>query len=328
MGKANKGENEIKRGKAPFGFYTLVVGALAGMVFITGVDYRWTLFLGEHRWIRLSEFMGRTLFEGELPGGGDPVTILLLIILAVYFIAWLKSDASLLQTLRPQLGFVVTAALTAGIFMVHSTKWVIGRARPYLVLNEGLPFSQWYEFGPFFVTDGIFRGSFPSGHTAAAFLLMTLSYILSGDSSYRFRWRVIGWVWGCFTLSFSLTMGIGRCMTLSHWVSDVVGIIFLSWIILHALFFWIFRIPDQVRFYSTHGRFPDLPRFWELRLCWNFFFVFLGLMGIAIGIRSIQLQHDQWLGMLSLVGVFFVVFFGGQARKLNRKVLQAFLSKP
>ncbi|MBC8391136.1 MAG: hypothetical protein H8E17_01020, partial [Deltaproteobacteria bacterium] len=117
-------------------------------------------------------------------------------------------------------------------------------------------------------------------------------------------------------------------MTLSHWVSDVIGMIFLSWITLHALFFWILCIPDQVRFYSTHGRFPDLPRFWELRLCWNFFFVFLGLMGIAIGIRSIQLQHDQWLGMLSLVGVFFVVFFGGQARKLNRKVLQAFLSKP
>ena len=27
-------------------------------------------------------------------------------------------------------------------------------------------FSEWYEFGPHFITEGIYRGSFPSGHSA------------------------------------------------------------------------------------------------------------------------------------------------------------------
>jgi membrane-associated phospholipid phosphatase len=325
MFQANQSGNKTAGGEPPFGFYTIVVGAFASMTFITGVDYRWTLFLGQHRWRRLSDFMGRTLFEGELPGGGDPVVVMLLIILVCYFLAWQKSDSSVLRSWRPQLGFVVTAALTAGIFLVHSTKWVLGRARPHLVLNDGFPFSQWYKFGPLFVTDGIFRGSFPSGHTAAVFLLMTFAYILSADPSYRLRRRLVGWAWGGITLAFSLAMGIGRCMSLSHWISDVVGIIFLSWITMHTLYFWILRVPDQVRFYEINGRFADMPRFWELRLCWNFFFVFLGLMGIMIGLRAIQLHHDQWLAMFTLIGVFFVVFFGKHASGLIRSVKRSFL---
>lgn len=317
-----------QRDSTPFGFYALILFTSVVMISIPRVDYQWTLFLNQHKWLKLSEIMGRTLFEGEQFGAADVVFIFMIVIIAAYLLACVKSDASWFRAWRPQLGFIVTTVLTVEVFLVQSVKWVMGRARPYLVLHDGLPFTQWYEFGPHFISDGSFRGSFPSGHTAVIFMLMTVAYILFADPSHQFRRRTMGGLCAGFTLVYSLGMGIGRCMTLSHWVSDFVGMIFLSWIIQHALYFWILRVPDQRRFYIIHGQYPNIPRFWELRLCGNMFFVFLGLAGTVIGIRALLIHQDQRLAMTALAGLLLVMFFGGQAKKLNRRVFGSFLPTP
>jgi len=200
------------------------------MALITPVDYRWSIFIHKHNWPIFSKLIGQTIFEGEGFGAGDPVIVFILFCFTAYYLAWKKPPHNRFLAWRPQLGYIIASSLISGVFLVHSLKWIMGRARPYLVLSKEMPFSAWYELGPHFITEGTYHGSFPSGHTAQIFLLMTLAYILAADPDLRRRRRVIGWVWGGITVLISLAVGMARCMTLSHWISDVIGIIFLSWL--------------------------------------------------------------------------------------------------
>ncbi|MFC1857748.1 phosphatase PAP2 family protein [Thermodesulfobacteriota bacterium] len=302
--------------KIPLGFLALAATAVLVMVVITPVDYRWSIFFHEHNWPIFSKFIGQTIFEGEGLGSGDPVIVFLLLSVTAYYLAWKKPPHKSLLAWRPQLGYIVASGLISGVFLVHSLKWIMGRARPYLVLSKEMPFSAWYEWGPHFVTEGIYRGSFPSGHTAQIFLLMTVAYILAADPGHRVRWRVIGWLWGGFTVLISLAVGIARCMTLSHWISDVLGIIFLSWLTLHILYFRILRIPQQTQYYKIHGQYPATPQIWELRLCGYLFFVFLGFTGAAMAVRSIFRGEALWLLLLGVLGIPLIIFCGRRIQKL------------
>ena len=96
-------------------------------------DQQWTVWLHEHGSKELGLWMGRTMFEGKLPGASDPAIILLLASLVVYVRSWSVHASQRLIRWRPFLGFIVTTALAGSLGVVHSLKWVIGRARPYEV---------------------------------------------------------------------------------------------------------------------------------------------------------------------------------------------------
>jgi len=247
----------------------------------------------------------------------------------LYYIAWKKGAGSRLIAWRPHLGFILVTALTTSVLMVHSLKWVLGRARPSLVMKGVLPFSDWFEFGPHFITEGIYRGSFPSGHTAQAFALMTLAYVLL-LSVPKFKSQVyIGWLWGAFTLLYTLLMGLSRCMKLSHWLSDVFFSLGASWILMHMIYYSLLRIPEQEDYYRKHGRFPQLPVVWELRLCLSLLMLVLSAMALVLGIRSISLGAAWSLqAFLPIVGICGLSYFGMRFRKDLETVRSALRQPP
>ena len=240
----------MKTRTLPYHDIFLGLAWLLGMFLLVPVDYDWTLVLRQHRILWLDRWMAQSLFEGEPLGGGDPIVFLLLLVTGAYYLAWKKGPASRFFVWRPHLGFILVTAMTTSVMMVHSLKWVLGRARPSYVVKELLPYTDWFEFGPHFISQGAYRGSLPSGHTAQAFILITIAYILlRAPSKFKYQ-RLTGWAWGVASLAYTLLMGISRCMHLSHWISDVVFAMGMSWILMHLIYYHLLKVPHQEVFYK------------------------------------------------------------------------------
>lgn len=294
------------------------------MLAVIPIDYDATVFLRQNRIKAIDNFMDHTLFEGESPGGGDPVILFFLVTVVAYYIAWKRGSGSRLYAWRPHLGFILTFALTGSLMMVHSLKWVMGRARPAYVVKELLPYSDWFLFGPHYITEGAYRGSFPSGHVAQVFALMTLAYILATGFNRSKNLRLWGGLWGMVALGYTLMMGVSRCMKLSHWLSDVIGALGLAWIIMHVTYFWLLKIPLQEAYYQQHGYYPQQPIVWELSLCFHIFGIVVGLMAIVLGLRGLFLQAPLPLLTLIPTGLLLVIFFSIKFWNLYGRVFLAY----
>ena len=307
----------------PWGLLALAAGVALAMAAIAPVDYAWTVYLVQHRVDPAVSILRRTVFEGEPPGGSDLPIFGALALLVCYFRATSARAKPAWSKFRPWLGFLVISTLAAGLGAVHTIKWIVGRARPYsVVAGEHLPFTPWYVPGPHFVTEGLYRGSFPSGHTAAAFMFIAVAYALAGDPLLPGRWRLAGWALGAVTLAYSVLMAVASSMARSHWLSDAVGVVGLVWILVHGLYFWGLRVPDQRRYWHSHGKAPLAGR-WELRFCALGFPALLGLIAIGLGLRALTLQPVPYLAILVPLGVGMVAVFAPKAWHLLRRLHRA-----
>ena len=70
--------------RLPWGLIALVTLSCVAMVIITPVDYAWTQWLVLHNNGIFSNIIGRTLFEGKLPGAGDLVVIAQAVIVVLF----------------------------------------------------------------------------------------------------------------------------------------------------------------------------------------------------------------------------------------------------
>ncbi len=272
-------------------------------------DREWTLWIRENAHPEFGEWMRRSLFEGNLPGGSDPATLFLLFCLLLYLKSAGPNSSARLRLIRPQLGFILLSGLAGALGVVHSLKWVIGRARPFEVWYHQWPYSRWYEFGPHYITEGIYSGSFPSGHTAAALSLMAFVYILSARKKHSWVSRGGVFLLSLLVLVSAFGMGVARSMTAHHWVTDSLGMILPIWAVQHAIFFHLLKVPQQLAYLDVHKQYPNLPNYWELRLAALALPVVLGLMAIVLGFRSLMFQETPWLLGLSVVGVALVTYF-------------------
>ena len=271
------------------------------------VDREVTAALHRHQWKVFAEIMGRTLFEGQRPGANDPLVFLLLAALMTYLLGWLRPGSRRWSALRPQAGFILMTALVVAFLLVNMLKLSLGRARPDLVFNHGWPFSHWFTTGPHFIGDGLFRGAFPSGHTSQIFSSMAFAYALFCDPYASRRLRLLGLSWGVLIVCLSLLMGAARCMSLSHWLSDVIGAIGIGWIALHGIYFHLLHVPAQRIYFQSHGRHPRLPGFWELRLGGWLVLLALGVLVIVNGVRALLLWRALWLPFFIPMGLFLIV---------------------
>ncbi len=297
------------------------------LIAIAPVDYEWTVWLYENRWPRFGEFMKQTLFEGSPFGGSDLAILFQIFAVCAYFYIATGQKLARFQRWRPMFGYLVICALVIGLEMVQSSKWLIGRARPYIVLKDELPFTHWYEFGPHFVSDGPFFGSLFSGHTTVVFLLMAFAYLLAGHPRSLWQTKMLGGAWASLTIVYAMLMAIGRCMTRDHWLSDGLAAIGVAWVMMHLLYFQILRIPEQVDYWHQHGNFPSLPNYWELRLCLQALMVILGIMGVVIGLRSLWLQKAPWLLVLVIPAAWAVYYWGKQSLALYHRIQDSFPSR-
>jgi membrane-associated phospholipid phosphatase len=275
----------------------ILLTGLAAIVMIaaTVFDQRATLFLVKHKSALLSKLMGRTLFEGELPGINDILAFLLITASIIYIIGWCKKDNNRWSLYRPQTGFVLICALVMAFILMHGFKLSFGRARPSLVFDQQMPFSAWFVFGPHFIGNGLYSGAFPSGHTAQAFSAMSFAYILTCDPIFKRSWRWLGVILGGGVILFCMIMGVARCMSSSHWLTDVVGSVCLGWPIMHLLYYWLLLIPEQCRYQKIHGDLPDLPLAWELRMGGYLLLTALGIIIFINGWRAVILGQSYWI---------------------------------
>ncbi len=304
-------------------FY-LILAAAGFMAVIIPMDQSLTLWFHRHQCHFLSDFMGRTLFEGDWIGSGDLSIFLLIIVLGVYTHVMVSKDSGMLWYWRPQLGFILISAFWSCLGNIHTLKWIIGRARPISVLHEGLSYSSWFELGPHFVTQGIYRGSFPSGHTAVAFIFMALAYVLAGDARHDRRTRLLGASIGIFAIVNALAMTIARCMSLRHWASDSLASIFFAWITIHLLYYHILRLPDLALDRSNYKG----PRFWELRLCLYQAVMLVGFLAIMIGLRAIIEQDGVFLAAIIPMSLVACRYFWHRSLDVWRKAMRPSSSLP
>jgi membrane-associated phospholipid phosphatase len=306
------------------GFIGLLAGSVAAMVWATAVDYPLTKWLGENSWPAFAEFMDRSLFEGEAPGGGDPVILLLVGVLCAYALSRRPIAPERLAALRPALGFMFVGGILAAFVNVHTLKWLVARARPHLVFDGKYVFSAWYEIGPHFITEGVYRGSFPSGHTAQAFVVMVLAYALAGSPLASRGRKAAGWGVGVVAAGYTLAMGVARCMAGVHWVTDVIGAMILSWVTLHLLYFYILKVPQQEMHRQALYRPGGLKGRWELLLGLYLVAAALGTVLTGFGLRAIGGGHAGWLVTLLVPGVPLLLWgirgSIGSCRRLNRLI--------
>lgn len=306
------------------GLISIAILGVAAMGAATTVDMRWTAALHAHRWPWLERLMNPSLFSGESLSLNDLAIFYVVGVAGIYVGGAGRLRATKLRALRPQCGFIITSALVVGVYMVHGLKWIVGRARPYEVFNRGWDFTPWFSFGPHFVTEGIYYGSFPSGHTAQAFIVMSLAYILANQPLTDTSRRPPGWIWGIFAMAFCLAMAAARCMSWNHWLSDTIGSIFMGWMLMHMLYFHVLKVPQQRRFVAAFDRLPEVSPVWEILLCLYLLAGTVGLMLVLIGTKALIINQAPWLVAMVPAGAAMIWFARQWSLSLLQTVWQAF----
>ncbi len=271
------------------------------------VDYDTTIYLKQNAWPVFEDFYSRTLFEGDLPGTGDISIIGMLVCLGLYLFSARKER---LARWRAELGFGIFAGLISALCFVHTVKWVVGRARPKEVFKQQLAYSDWFITGPHFISEGIYRGSFPSGHTLAALLPLLLGYMLAGNRENSPKVRIVGVIVGILSLLNAGGMALARPMSLNHWISDGLLGMLIGWLLIHLCYFWVLKVPQQRQLLGAGKRSEGLPNYWELKL---------GLLSVAVsvcvicalfGLRALFLEVSLVWALLLPLGIvagFFAV---------------------
>lgn len=307
-------------------FFSGIVSGFAVLMVAVGLwDYPWTMWLNEHRVFFLTQFMDQSIFEEDPLGGSDFGVMLAIFSLVMYLLTSLRPGKNRITSIRPYWGFILTSCIFVGFYMVHGLKLLVARARPGDVLAGKELFTGWYEFGSHFIGNGMFNGSMPSGHTSTVLFYMTIAYILTGYRSFGLKTRIAGICWGVLTFACVLIMAISRAMMLNHWIGDTFVSIGLGWIIIHALYFWVLNVPQQIEFKRRYGIQANMPKLWELRFCLYCLPLVAGAIIVVSGLRSIWIGDAQWLAALAIPVVMVMLFFFRKIRNLLAKVSVALL---
>lgn len=325
------------------GLWIIIIFAALSMFTVSFYDAEWTVYLRNHNLKWFSKWMSDSIFEGEMLGGDDFSTFLMIFAGIVYLVGYIgvlysserfskpdflklfiKKNSAIFAKLSrwyPQAGFVLFSGLFSSVYLVQALKWMIGRARPNAVIGRDISFTNWFDFGPYFIGDGYFRGSFPSGHTAAAAVLMALGYVFlefKGKKSLA-----LAFVACSIAAIFSFLMLIARSMTNVHWVSDSIFSFFAAWLIIHISYFFLFDIPKQRQYFLAHGHYPEKIIFFELLLALSLLLAFAGISFTGIGVRAAMLG-DYKLIILIFIGLTMIVSSVLITRKLLKKYKIAF----
>jgi membrane-associated phospholipid phosphatase len=302
----------------------IVLLAAAAMTVLVPFEIPLTKFISAHRVNWFVELMGDSLFELEQPGGGDLVVIFLIVSVLLYVASSLvDTDCARLPVLsriqqallvrpaicdglrryRLRLEFLLVSSFCCSILMVKTLKLIMARPRPKHILFGGEPFSNWYEFGPYFLDQGLYRASFPSGHAALAITLIGLAYVVIYSGSWQKR-PTRGTLLLLTILLFAAAMATARIMSIAHWPTDVAFSLFGGWLLIHCLFFYGLRVASvHGDSYRYRGQ-TDIPPAWRaFRLCWYLSLLCVAVATMVLGVRHFFSDRLPWLVLCSLGAV-------------------------
>lgn len=289
----------MKNNPVPVARLLMIFSAiLISMGFLSVYDYELTVWIQSANVEEFSRFVDQSLFSDDPFGASDIGVIYALLAVILYLVLNIRSISQNLLYLRPLTGFIAFASLFNGLILVHSFKIMMGRARPESVLDGETFYSGWYEFGPHLFSQGYFSGSFPSGHTATSILLITLSYILIGSSGESFTKKILGYAWGVLALFLSVAIAVGRVMSGHHWITDCVGTMLIGWFLIHCFYYYILRVPEQVKAVTLNLNFYQ--KFCEMKLLGLVCPIAISFVGFSIAIRTLAINFS--LSYLALAG--------------------------
>ncbi|MHA1518560.1 MAG: phosphatase PAP2 family protein [Promethearchaeota archaeon] len=189
----------------------------------------------------ISVFFDRSLFDGDGWGGQDLSFILTLIVLVLYFIAYIPvlGESLKLKPHRKYLGFFISCGLLLTIIN-RGLKALVARVRPYDVVEDSSLYTPIWKIGNYSFADGLSEGSFTSGHTNAAVFLIIIAFILIKTHK---TWLIsLGFV---LTIGYSILMAISRVVLEKHYLTDGLYAIIIGIAIIGLMYFFLFDIPAQ-----------------------------------------------------------------------------------
>ncbi|MGI9537412.1 MAG: phosphatase PAP2 family protein [Desulfocapsaceae bacterium] len=306
----------------------IVIGAVC-MWIVSPYDIDLTTWLYGHKNQWFVDLMSDSMFELETFGGGDLIVFYSAACLLLYLCSSLiDTDCSTWPVLRGlqtslrtrpgwadwlrrnrlRLEFLVVSAFCCSTLMVKLLKWIMARPRPKKYFWGTRPFYEWWEVGPYFLDEGTYRASFPSGHTASAITLMGLVYVLY-FGLYGKRYRRLGVALFLFTIAFALTMATARIMTRAHWPTDVTFSIFGGWALIHLLFFYGIKVDGggECGAYGLDELSPP-PPFRGIRICWYLSLFCLALVGLFLGFKHFLHDRWPWLIVFSILSMPLMIY--------------------
>ena len=234
-------------------------------------------------------FMDQTIFDGNPFGGQDPSFLLFLGALIGYFLTYIPAMPEKFRKLRLYFGFVIAVSLSLTIIS-RGFKALFARVRPSGVLEYPLLYSPMWWFGHYSFDDALSKGSFISGHTTMAVVMMSLGFI-----SLRSKKR---WVTICSfvaTGSWALLMAAGRVFEGKHFPSDTIWAIWIGVLVIIWIYYAVLKIPDQEEGeFSLHGTMAEL-RWTVLFLVFSVF-----VFGTIISLRYIFIGFIWYLPIMAI----------------------------
>ena len=285
-------------------------------------DQEWSLWLHQNDIRIFSNWFDQSLLSGKNFGGADFPIFLGLCSALFYALGLLKPFEKFRShawtSYLPSL-LVLTTTTT------HALKISIGRARPYEVWSGKETYSEWFQFGSHWIGDGLFSGSFTSGHTSSTITFLGIGLYLYNHQSVRKRllYHVGALFFVILSFGYMVAMAVSRSMLAQHWITDTAGAVIIGSAWSYLLYFHIFRIHEQQIFYQKYKRTAVLPRLWEVWLVGYLVGIIICFAVLIISIHAMWTE-DQVIGLLAISASVIVWLLGKRLKLLVNQIQNEF----
>ncbi|WP_457559231.1 phosphatase PAP2 family protein [Candidatus Harpocratesius sp.] len=230
-----------------------------------------------------AHFFDRSFFSGDGFGGQDPSYFIIILSFLAYCISFIPKIGKILIPFRKYFKYMIATILALTVIN-RGFKVLFARARPGIVAEEQSLYSSMWTFGKLSFIEALKKGSFTSGHTSVAVLLVSFGFI---STCTKKRGIVIFTF--CITLIYSILMALARVFEGDHYLSDgfwaiLIGIPIIGWI-----YYRVFQIPAQEA--GAHKIYTHAEE-----LVWGILFVvfFASIIACIISIRYIFIEFHWY----------------------------------
>jgi membrane-associated phospholipid phosphatase len=273
------------------GFAALVAVFLSRFFWYSDLD--WVIYLegqaAVNTWLdNFANFMDQSIFDDGGIGGQDLVYFALAPFVIIYFLQFIPKIKERFKDSQifHYCGYIIVSIIVL-VVVNREFKTFFGRDRPGSIIN----FTPMWMIGTLDISDGFSHGSFTSGHTTSAVLLVVFAFL-----AIRTHKKLIVALISTVTLAIVVIMGFGRVLHGSHYPGDVLWAAFIGVSLLTWLYFMVLKIPQQEeRAFRIHANFGEFR--------WGFCFIFfsVGVTACALGIKYLILEPFEWYWVAAAV---------------------------
>ena len=160
------------------------------------------------------------------------IIFVLAITQSILAIVWANKNGEYMRDLRKHAWFIIVMVVSV-ITIVGVVKGAWARPRMRSIINGDNEFSYWYEInGP--TSDNELK-SFPSGHTANAWITLPLVVLIPYEKSAKLKW------WIAFAVLWGSMVALSRVIFGAHFLSDVLVGSYITILLFYVGYGLVFR---------------------------------------------------------------------------------------